>query len=81
MLGKNRIVAIRLNKRYIFYKNRQNSFLDVISTDSGLARKYKGVKIRNVWSEVVHTYVLHELKLLRRDVMLNILNTLRRKWI
>lgn len=81
MLGKNRIVAIRLNKRYIFYKNRQNSFLDVISTDSGLARKYKGGKIRNVWSEVIHTYVLHELKLLRRDVMLNILNTLRRKWI
>lgn len=77
MLSKNGIVPIRINKRYTFYKNERISFLDIISTDKGLAKKHKGNKILNTLSTSDYTYVLHDLETIKTII----LNTQRRKWI
>lgn len=69
-LSKNGIVPIRVNKKYTFYKNGRTTFLYIISTDKGLARKYKESKIPNVSLASYHTYVLHDFKTIkmRRNV-------------
>jgi hypothetical protein len=64
-LSKNGIVPIRVNKKYTFYKNGRTTFLDIISTNKGLARKYKESKIPNMLLASYHTYVLLDFKTIK----------------
>lgn len=59
MVSKNELVALKVNKKCKFLKNERTSFLDIISTGKGLARKQKGSKIPNVLEASDYSYILH----------------------
>lgn len=63
MFAKNGIIPIRMNKEYTFCKNGKKSFLDIISTNKGLAKKYAEGKLPKVLSASDHKYVLHNFRI------------------
>lgn len=50
-------------RRSSFCRNGRKSFLDIISTNKGLAKKYAGKKLSKVWSAPDHRYVLHNFRI------------------
>lgn len=62
MLVKNGIVPINMKVSYTFCRNGETSFIDVVSTDRGLAKKYVREKIPKVWTTSEHMYVLHDFR-------------------
>lgn len=62
MLTKKGIVPVSIKGGHTFCRNGRRSFINVISTDKGLASKYVAGRIPEVWTASEHSHVLHDFR-------------------